>query len=232
MKNDNGKLYIVATPIGNLADMTFRAVQILQSVAVIYAEDTRVTRKLLSHFDVKTPVQSFNAHDERKSVEQILGRLENGEDVALVTDAGTPAVSDPGTRLVAAAHDAHIEVIAVPGASAVTAALSVCGIPAPWAFIGFLPQKKGRQTALKEIAAAEYATVCFESTHRLQKLLSELETVLPIDRLVCVCRELTKAHEEVIRGTASEVAAYYATNSDKVKGECVVIVSGVNFTKQ
>ncbi len=232
MKNENGKLYIVATPIGNLADMTFRAVQTLQNVNAIYAEDTRVTKKLLNHYEIKTAIFSFNAHDERKSVDQILKRLEGGELIALVTDAGTPAISDPGTRLVAAAHDANFEVIAIPGASAVTAALSACGIPAPWTFIGFLPQKKGRQTALKGIAASESATVCFESTHRLQKILTELRAVLAEDRLVCVCREMTKAHEEIVRGTPKEVLDYYEKNTDKVKGECVLVISGVNFVRQ
>ena len=229
---NKGTLYIVATPIGNLSDMTFRAVEILKTVDAIYAEDTRVSKKLLNHYGVSTKVFSFNAHDERKSVAQIFTQLEKGENVALVTDAGTPCISDPGTRLVGMAHDAGYVVVPIPGASAVVAAVSVAGMPAPWAFVGFLPQKKGRQTALKEIEVSESTIVCFESTHRLKKLLEELVKTLSDDRIICVCRELTKQFEEIKRGTAQEVLAYYLDHADKIKGECVVIISGTSFRKK
>lgn len=232
MKNETAKLYIVATPIGNLFDMTFRAVETLKTVDAIFAEDTRVTKKLLSHYEITTKTYSFNAHDERKSIEQIIARLEKGESVALVTDAGTPCISDPGTRLVGMVSDAEYTIVPIPGASAVTTAVSVAGMPAPWKFIGFMPQKKGRQTTLKQINESEDTTVCFESTHRLEKFLEELVKTLDSDRIVCVCRELTKQFEEIKRGTASEVLAYYTQHADKVKGECVVIISGTLFTKK
>lgn len=219
-----GTLSIVATPIGNLEDITLRALRTLLECDVVYAEDTRVVAKLLARHDIRKPLQRLDAATEAKKAEEIIARLEAGEQVAFVSDAGTPGISDPGARLVAAVRaqlpGAKIE--AIPGPSALTAALSIAGLDtAGFTFLGFLPHKKGRQTALKEIAASDIPVVLYESPHRIEKLLKELDGVTR----VTVARELTKIHEEVIAGTPSELLAHFAAHPDTIRGEFVVIVT-------
>lgn len=220
-----GTLSIVATPIGNLEDITLRALRTLKECSVIYAEDTRVISKLLARYEIQKPLQRLDAATEEKKVEEIVARLAEGEQVVFVSDAGTPGISDPGARLVAQvriqAPEAKIE--AIPGASALTSALSIAGIATTeFAFIGFLPHKKGRQTALKKIMESEIPVVLYESPHRLMKLLKELEG-LGITR-VTIARELTKIHEEVRSGAPKELEDHFLTHPDTVRGEFVVIV--------
>lgn len=220
----NGKLSIVATPIGNLEDITLRALRTLREANAIYAEDTRVIAKLLARHEIAAPVRRLDAATESKKAEEIVKRLEAGEKVAFVSDAGTPGVSDPGARLVARVRaslpDAKIETI--PGPSAITAALSIAGIDAPsFTFLGFLPHKKGRQTGLRGIAASEHPVVLYESPHRILKLLDELHAAAPASH-VTIARELTKLHEEVLAGTPAELASRVA--GERERGEFVVIV--------
>ena len=219
-----GTLSIIATPIGNLEDITIRALRTLKECDVIYAEDTRVISKLLARYDVKKPLRRLDAATEMKKVEEILARLEAGERVSYVSDAGTPGISDPGARLVAQvrAHLPEARIEAIPGASALTAALSIAGLDATgFTFLGFLPHKKGRQTALKKIALSGYPVVLYESPHRIEKLLKELED-LPVSRVI-VARELTKVHEEVVSGSAADVRAHFSAHRETVRGEFVVI---------
>ena len=224
----HGKLSIVATPIGNLEDITLRALRTLKECDVIYAEDTRIISKLLARYEIKKPLQRLDATTEIKKADEIITRLEAGEHVALVSDAGTPGISDPGARLVKAVREhSHIlknvgmTIEAIPGASALTAALSIAGLDTTeFTFLGFLPHKKGRQTALKKIAANKFPTVLYESPHRILKLLKELEYVSRIT----IVRELTKVHEEVISGTPTDLLAHFAAHPDTVRGEFVVIV--------
>jgi 16S rRNA (cytidine1402-2'-O)-methyltransferase len=221
-----GTLSIVATPIGNLEDITLRALRTLKECDVIYAEDTRVISKLLARYEIKKPLQRLDAAMETKKAEQICERLSAGERVVFVSDAGTPGISDPGSRLVASVRSqlptATIE--AIPGASAVTAALSIAGLDATeFTFLGFLPHKKGRQTALKKIAESDIPVVLYESPHRILKLLAELEAT-NASRVV-IARELTKVHEEVVSGTPAELLAHFETRPDTVRGEFVVIVA-------
>lgn len=220
-----GTLSIVATPIGNLEDITLRALRTLKECDVIYAEDTRVIAKLLARYEIQKPLQRLDAATEGKKGDDIIARLERGERVAYVSDAGTPGISDPGTRLVAAVRSvlpaAKIE--AIPGASALTAALSIAGIDiSAFTFLGFLPHKKGRQTALKGLMESELPVVVYESPHRILKLLEELGA-LEVSR-VTVARELTKMHEELISGTVAEVQEHFAAHPDAVRGEFVVII--------
>jgi 16S rRNA (cytidine1402-2'-O)-methyltransferase len=219
-----GVLYIVATPIGNMEDVTLRGLRVLKEVDVIYAEDTRVTKKLLCRYEIDTPIKRLDAHTEIKQVDEVLERLSDNESVALVSDAGTPAISDPGFRAVARAREAGARVEVIPGPSALTAALSISGIQADeFMFLGFLPHKKGRQTALKEIADRKRTTVLFESKHRILKLIEELDEYVP-DRKVCIARELTKMYEEVFCGKPSELKVQIQSQSEKQKGEFVVII--------
>ena len=220
-----GTLSIVATPIGNLEDITLRALRTLKECDVIYAEDTRVISKLLARYEIKKPLQRLDAATEAKKADEIIARLREGERVAFVSDAGTPGISDPGSRLVKAVREqmpsAAIE--AIPGASALTAALSIAGLPTgEFTFLGFLPHKKGRQTALKRAAASEIPVVLYESPHRIVKLLEELQD-LSIAR-VTVARELTKVYEEVVAGSPAELLAHFAAHPDAVRGEFVVII--------
>ncbi len=220
-----GILYVVATPIGNLEDITLRALRVLREVDAVLAEDTRVTKNLLSHYDIHTPIERLDAHVEGKRLEEIIARLEGGEQVALVSDAGTPSISDPGARLVAAVRAANCRIEAIPGASSLTTALSIAGVSADdFLFLGFLPHKKGRQTLTKRIADHEGVVVLFESTHRIMKLLEELKSAIG-ERHLILARELTKMHEEVLNGTASELAAILTKDPVKQKGEFVVIVA-------
>jgi 16S rRNA (cytidine1402-2'-O)-methyltransferase len=222
-----GTLSIVATPIGNLGDLTFRALWNLKEATAIYAEDTRVISKLLTHYGLRKSVFRLDAATEARKADEIIARLESGERVALVSDAGTPGISDPGARLVAHVRaqlpEAKIE--AIPGPSALTAALSIAGLPSDsFLFLGFLPHKKGRQTAVKKIAASEYPVVLYESPHRILKLLAELGKFAP-DCRVTIARELTKIHEEVLVGTPFELAAQLEEKK-AVRGEFVVIIFG------
>jgi len=221
-----GKLSIVATPIGNLEDITLRALRTLREASVIFCEDTRVTMKLLSHNDIHTKVVRADSHRERSSTELVLKHLEAGEHVAYVSDAGTPGVSDPGALLVRTVRkrlpEATIE--AIPGASALTAALSIAGMESEtFIFIGFLPHKKGRETAFKNMASTEQAIIFYESPHRIMKTLQSLITFCP-DKRITVLRELTKMFEEVQVGTPAHIQDYFTIHADKVRGEFVVIV--------
>jgi len=223
-----GKLSIVATPIGNLEDITLRALRTLKECDVIYAEDTRVIAKLLARYEIKKPLQRLDAAKELQKANEIITRLEASEQVVFASDAGTPGISDPGARLVALVREKisrsrlDIGIEAIPGPSALTATLSIAGLDTTgFIFLGFLPHKKGRQTALKKIAMSELPVVLYESPHRILKLLKELEGVSRIT----IARELTKVHEEVIAGTPQELVAYFAANPDHVRGEFVVIVA-------
>ncbi len=223
--NPNGRLSVVATPIGNMGDITFRALWNLKEANVIYAEDTRVTSKLLSHYGLRTPLQRLDAATEGKKGKEIGERLDAGEHVALVTDAGTPGISDPGSRLVAYIRANHPDAIidAIPGASAITAALSIAGIDATtFSFIGFLPHKKGRQTAIAKLAKSDIPVVLYESPHRIVKFLGELAKVAPKAR-VSIGRELTKMHEELLQGMPKDLAAHIEKKKT-ARGEFVVIV--------
>jgi 16S rRNA (cytidine1402-2'-O)-methyltransferase len=223
-----GTLSIVATPIGNLADITFRAIETLKAADVIACEDTRVTAKLLQRFEIKKPLLIYSAQN-RTSVSRIEKALEEGKHIALVTDAGTPGISDPGAELVAEVREKfadEITIEAIPGPAAVMAALSIAGLPcAEFTFLGFLPHKKGRETLFKEIAAAERTIVFYESPHRIEKALASLAQILAQGRRVAICRELTKIHESVVRGTAPELVQYFTDHPDQVRGEFVVIVA-------
>ncbi len=224
----SGKFSIVATPIGNLGDLTFRALWNLKECTVIYAEDTRVTLKLLNHYGLRKPVFRLDAATEERKAAEVIDRLERGEHVVYVTDAGTPGISDPGSRLISLIRAnertaEEIKIEAVPGPSALTAALSIAGVSADqFLFLGFLPHKKGRQTAIKKIAASEIPVVLYESPHRILKLLVELGKVSAKCR-VTIARELTKIHEEVLSGTPIELHEKLEKGK-KVRGEFVVII--------
>jgi 16S rRNA (cytidine1402-2'-O)-methyltransferase len=220
-----GKLYIVPTPIGNLKDITFRAIQVLKEADLILAEDTRTSGKLLKHFEITTHMQSHHMHNEHKTIESLIGKLNGGTTIALISDAGTPAISDPGFLLTRACIENHIEVDCLPGATAFVPALVNSGLPNNrFVFEGFLPVKKGRQTRLKLLAEETRTMIFFESPHKLIKTLSHFCEYFGEDRLVSVSRELTKLYEETIRGTAKEVLEHY---TDKpTKGEIVIVVAG------
>lgn len=223
-----GTLFVVATPIGNLGDITFRALEVLRGVDGIICEDTRVTTKLLQHYQIQgKPLFSFTSHSSEEKISAIISQLMEGKSFALVTDAGTPAISDPGSKLVEVVLNQcgeKVKVESIPGASALTAALSVSGVPASeFLFLGFLPHKKGRQTLFQEIAAATRPVVFYESTHRLLKALESLGQFAP-DKKVVVVKEITKIYESVVRGSAKEVLATFTDAPDRQKGEFVIIV--------
>jgi len=221
--NQSGTLFIVATPIGNLSDITLRALETLKAVDGILCEDTRVTGKLLKHYDIQKPTISCHEHTDEKKLVHIIERLQKGESFAFVSDAGTPGLSDPGNRLVAFAVLAHISVIPLPGASALGAIVSVAGIDMrEFLFLGFPPHKKGRETFFKSVNASEFPVIYYESPHRVIKNLTLLSEFAPDIRIV-VGRELTKIFEEVVRGTIGEVLEYFTSHPEKVKGEFVVI---------
>jgi 16S rRNA (cytidine1402-2'-O)-methyltransferase len=222
-------LYIVATPIGNLEDITLRALRILKEADVLLCEDTRVTKKLLSHFDIHTRTESYHANSPLSKIDMVARMLEEGQTVALVSDAGTPMISDPGSLLVATLRSRFedLAVIAVPGPSSLTAALSVSGLPASeFLFLGFLPHKKGREMLFKEIAASKRTVVFFESTHRLMKTLGTLAELLPPDRTVVVATELTKVFENVTSGTVRDLIQFYEADPKRQRGEFVIMVAG------
>ncbi|HEU4628234.1 MAG TPA: 16S rRNA (cytidine(1402)-2'-O)-methyltransferase [Gemmatimonadaceae bacterium] len=219
-------MHVVSTPIGNLGDMTFRAVEVLGRVALILAEDTRHSRPLLAHFEIGTPVEAYHEHNEARMTPRVLARLRAGDDVALISDAGTPLLSDPGARLVAAALDAGLAVVPVPGASALLSALVAAGLGADrFTFYGFPPRRGGERTRLlAEIAALPHTAVLYEAPTRLGGTLADLARVAGEQRGAAVARELTKHYEEVRRGTLGELAAYYSATT--ARGEVVLLVAG------
>ena len=217
-------LYLVPTPIGNLDDITLRALKVLESVDVILAEDTRTSGKLLKHHGISKPLQSYHIFNEHKTVEKLIGRLEGGEVMALISDAGTPSISDPGFLLVREVLKQGLEVSCLPGATAFVPALVNSGLPSDkFVFEGFLPHKKGRQTRLKKLADEERTIILYESPHRLIKCLEQLKEHLG-DREASVSRELSKMFEETVRGTLSELITHFTEKG--VKGEFVVVVAG------
>jgi 16S rRNA (cytidine1402-2'-O)-methyltransferase len=220
------KLYLVPTPIGNLEDITLRAIRTLKEVDTILAEDTRTTGKLLKHFDIETRMQSHHQHNEHKTTEGVVERILAGENIALVSDAGTPAISDPGFFLVRACVEANVEVECLPGATAFVPALVNSGFPNDkFCFEGFLPQKKGRQTRLQQLVEEKRTMIFYESPYRLVKTLTQLGEVLGDDREASVSRELTKLYEENKRGSLKSLIEYFSSKS--VKGEIVIIVKGL-----
>ena len=222
-----GKLYLVPTPIGNLKDITFRAIEVLKEVNFILAEDTRTSGKLLKYYEITTPMQSHHMHNEHKTVDHIVKRILNGETVALISDAGTPAISDPGFLLTRACVEAQIEVDCLPGATAFVPALVNSGLPNDkFVFEGFLPVKKGRQTRLKLLAEETRTMIFYESPHKLIKTLSHFVEYFGAERPMSVSREITKIHEETIRGNAQEVLNYFTTKPPK--GEIVIVVGGTS----
>lgn len=219
------KLFLVPTPIGNLKDMTFRAVEVLKEVDLILAEDTRTSGKLLKHFEISTHMQSHHMHNEHKMVESLISKLKGGTRIALISDAGTPAISDPGFLLTRAAVENNIDVECLPGATAFVPALVNSGLPNDkFVFEGFLPVKKGRQTRLKLLAEETRTMIFYESPHKLVKTLGHFCEYFGDDRQVSISRELTKLYEETIRGTAKEVLEHYTKKPPK--GEIVVVVAG------
>ena len=222
-------VFVIATPIGNLEDITLRALRVLKEVDLILCEDTRVTKKLLQHYDIETQTHSYNAHASDQKHDKILQTLEVGNDVALVSDAGTPSVSDPGMKIVSMVYQTlpDVSVVTIPGASALIAAISIAGLPvSEFTFLGFLPHKKGRQTLFQEIADSKRTIVFYESVHRIEKTLDTLNEVLDETREIVVARELTKLHEELVRGSAKSIAEYFTAHPEKCRGEFVVLVSG------
>lgn len=221
-------LYVVATPIGNLKDITLRALDILKEVDFIVCEDTRTTGNLLRHFDLHAKLISFNARMEKKKIDSVISRIKSGDTCALLSDAGTPAISDPGVRLVNSAHNNGIEVVGIPGANAAILALSIAGLPTDsFIFEGFLPQKKGRQKQLKMLAEEERTIVLYESMYRIEKLINELNEYMP-KRIIAIGRELTKKFEELWRGQPSEILE--SLHEHTLKGEFVVIIAPIKWT--
>ncbi|HEX6239871.1 MAG TPA: 16S rRNA (cytidine(1402)-2'-O)-methyltransferase [Polyangiales bacterium] len=221
----NGRLYVVATPIGNLEDITLRALRVLREVELVLAEDTRRSKVLLAHHGISTPLASLHAHTHERRVEQLADELAAGKSYALVTDAGTPLVSDPGRELIAAALAREVAVEALPGASAVLTALCVAGVPADqFRFVGFLPRAgKKRREALVALAHDAATTVLFESPHRVRDTLADLARTCGGERRGAVCRELTKLHEQVVRGSLTELSAFFA---DDPRGEIALVIEG------
>jgi 16S rRNA (cytidine1402-2'-O)-methyltransferase len=217
------KLFIVSTPIGNLKDITFRAIETLKEVDFILCEDTRTSGNLLRHFGIKKELISLNAFNESNKIDFVLNRMLSDQTAALITDAGTPAISDPGVRLISACINKNIEVVSIPGATALIAALSISGLPTDaFVFEGFLPQKKGRQTKLKELAEEPRTIILYESMHRITKLINELDEYLP-ERYLVICREITKKFEETWRGFPKDILI--DLDNKTIKGEFVVVIA-------
>ena len=220
-----GKLFIVPTPIGNLEDMTFRAIRVLKEADLILAEDTRTSGKLLKHYEIGTHMYSHHMHNEHKTIDSLISRLKSGETIALISDAGTPAISDPGFLLTRACVEQGVEVECLPGATAFVPALVNSGLPNDrFTFEGFLPEKKGRQTRYLILAEEVRTMIIYVSPHKLLKTLAEFITYFGEDRPICVSRELSKLHEENVRGTVREVLTHFETKAPK--GEIVVVVGG------
>jgi 16S rRNA (cytidine1402-2'-O)-methyltransferase len=221
------KLTIVPTPVGNLEDITLRAIRVLKEADLILAEDTRTTGFLLKHFEIQNKMLSHHKFNEHKSVDQLASRIRGGENIALVSDAGTPAISDPGFMLVRACVEQGVDVECLPGATAFVPALVNSGLPCDkFCFEGFLPQKKGRQTRLKELAVEPRTIIFYESPFRLVKTLTQLSEFMGTERKVSVSREISKLHEETVRGTLSEVISHFSMNEPK--GEIVIVLAGLN----
>ena len=222
---NKGQLYVVPTPIGNLKDITERALDVLRSADLILAEDTRTTGKLLRHYDIDRPIRSFHLHNEHRAVDAIVDQINSGLNYALCSDAGTPAISDPGFLLVRACVEADINVFCLPGATAFVPALVVSGLPCDrFIFEGFIPHKKGRQKRLLTILEESSTTVLYESPHRVIKLLEEIIKYECGDRRIVLCREISKLHEEVVRGSVREVLARFVEKAPR--GEFVVVLEG------
>jgi len=223
-------LYIVPTPIGNLEDITLRAIRILKEVDLILAEDTRTSKKLLLHYDIETPLRSYHAHNEHAITNSIIQQLGAGQTIALISDAGTPGISDPGYLLIKKCIEEDIEVITLPGPTAFVPALVNSGLPCDrFYFEGFLPQKKGRQTRLKKIAEMDQTIILYESPYRILKTLKQLAEHIPLDRKISISREISKKFEETVRGTLEELIV--AFEDKKNKGEFVMIIEGNNDNK-
>jgi 16S rRNA (cytidine1402-2'-O)-methyltransferase len=221
----HGSLYIVPTPIGNLGDITLRALEVLKSVTLILAEDTRTSGKLLKHYDISTPLRSYHMHNEHRILTQLVTRIKSGETMALISDAGTPGISDPGFLLIRECLKEGIEVNCLPGATALIPALVNSGFPTDrFVFEGFLPLKKGRQTRLQLLSGESRTLVFYESPHKLLRTLTQFVEYFGGDRQISVSRELTKMYEETLRGTTSEVLAHFENNPPK--GELVLVVEG------
>jgi len=222
-----GKLYLVPTPIGNLQDMTFRAVEVLNQADLILAEDTRTSAKLCQHFDIKTPMRSHHMHNEHKMLQGVVSQLQSGASVAVISDAGTPGISDPGFLLVRAALEEGIEIECLPGATAFVPAFVISGLPCDrFVFEGFLPVKKGRQTRLTELATEPRTMVFYESPHKLLKTLTDFCAVFGPERPISVSRELSKLHEETIRGTCTSALAHFSEHAPR--GEFVLVLGGAS----
>lgn len=222
---EKGMLYIVPTPVGNLEDMTYRALKVLKEASLILAEDTRTSGNLLKHFEIKNPMLSYHKFNEHQTVTGLVHRIEAGETIALVSDAGTPGISDPGFLLVRECVRAGVEVQTLPGATAFVPALVSSGLPCDkFCFEGFLPQKKGRQTVLRKLAEEHRTMVFYESPYRLVKMLSQLAEVFGEVRQAAVCREISKVHEEIVRGTLAELILHFT--EQEPRGEIVVVVAG------
>ena len=222
------KFYVVATPIGNMEDITLRAIRILKEVDLILCEDTRTTKNLLNKYDIHKPTMSYHAQSKLAKTDKIFEMLEEGKDLALVSDAGTPTISDPGAMLISKIREQFndsVQIIPIPGASAVISALSASGMPThEFTFLGFLPHKKGRETLFKEISSAERTMVFYESPHRILKTLESLQKFCP-NKKVCLARELTKIYEEFKTGSPAELLEYLTANTEKQRGEFTVLVS-------
>lgn len=221
------KLYLIPTPIGNLEDMTLRSIRVLKEVDVIFAEDTRTSGQLLKHLDISKPLFAHHAHNEHVGVAGVIKLLKEGKVVGLISDAGTPGISDPGFLLVKTCIEQGIDVETLPGATALIPALVNSGFPLDrFVFEGFLPHKKGRQTRWKSIAGEERTTVLYESPHRLHKALEQIIEFIGPDRQIVVARELSKMHEQMVRGSTTEVLTYFDQNPDKIRGEIVIVIAG------
>ncbi|MDC7996868.1 16S rRNA (cytidine(1402)-2'-O)-methyltransferase [Gilvibacter sediminis] len=223
----NASLYLVPTPIGNLKDITLRALEVLQEASLILAEDTRTSGKLLKHYDIATPMRSYHMHNEHKATAAIVAQMQAGQTVAMISDAGTPGISDPGFLLVREALAAGLQVECLPGATALIPALAASGLPCErFVFEGFLPVKKGRATRLDSLKEESRTMVFYESPHKLLKTLTQFEELFGGDRKAAAARELTKLHEEIVRGSLSEIKRHFETKAPK--GEFVLVVAGAS----
>jgi len=225
-------LYLVPTPIGNLEDISLRAIRILKEVDLILAEDTRTSKKLLQHYEIQTPMRSYHAHNEHAATPALVEQIQNGVNVALISDAGTPSISDPGFLLVRACRKEGVSVTCLPGATAFVPALAASGLASDkFHFEGFLPHKKGRQTRLKYLATLPHTFILYESPYRLLKCLQQLVDHCGEERMACVCREISKIHEEVKTLPLAQLLDYY-NNEGQVKGEIVIVVAGDTAKKK